>query len=127
MVAIGSTPFVYYRQMVQDNLDNERSYDQMPNFTAADVLRLTGIGRNEYIELLNQSRSKKSISMVTGLFRRTSTENKNILPKKMPRKDFSRSDGVLEVWKVIRKKHLTLKFCSWINLRKSSSETMVEC
>ena len=88
MVAIGSTPFVYYRQMVQDNLDNERSYDQMPNFTAADVLRLTGIGRNEYIELLNQSRSKKSISMVTGLFRRTSTENKIILPKKMPSKDF---------------------------------------
>ena len=100
MVAIGSTPFVYYRQMVQDNLDNERSYDQMPNFTAADVLRLTGIGRNEYIELLNQSRSKKSISMVTGLFRRTSTENKSILPKKMPRKDFSRSDGVFELWKL---------------------------
>lgn len=88
MVAIGSTPFVYYRQMVQDNLDNERSYDQMPNFTAADVMRLTGIGRNEYIELLNQTRTKKSISMVTGLFRRTSTENKSILPKKMPRKDF---------------------------------------
>ncbi|CBY07809.1 unnamed protein product [Oikopleura dioica] len=62
MVAIEVSPFTYYRKMLRAHLESEKSYDQLPNFTAADVLRLTGIGRNEYIDLLNQSRSKKSIT-----------------------------------------------------------------
>jgi hypothetical protein len=37
----------------------EKQYDQIPNFTAADVKRLCGIGRNEYIEILNQCKAKK--------------------------------------------------------------------
>lgn len=37
----------------------ERSYDSLPNFTAADCLRLLGIGRNQYIDLMNQARSNK--------------------------------------------------------------------
>lgn len=71
--------------MLKDNLENERSYDQLPNFTAADVLRLTAIGRNEYIELLNQSRSKRSLSYVTGLFRRTNSQSKLSLPPSLPK------------------------------------------
>lgn len=73
-VAIEVSPFTYYRKMLRAHLEAEKSYDQLPNFTAADVLRLTGIGRNEYIDLLNQSRSKKSITnSISGmLFRKTS-------------------------------------------------------
>lgn len=53
------TPFQYYISIMQDLLEQERSYDSLPNFTAADCLRLLGIGRNQYIELMNQSRSSK--------------------------------------------------------------------
>ncbi|XP_064382636.1 protein FAM91A1-like isoform X2 [Halichondria panicea] len=53
------TPFLYYSNMMQDIMTSERSYDSLPNFTAADCLRLMGIGRNQYIELMNQYRAKK--------------------------------------------------------------------
>ncbi|OWA55200.1 Protein FAM91A1 [Hypsibius exemplaris] len=53
------TPFQFYAQMVQNLFATEQSYDQLPNFTAADCLRVLGIGRNQYIEKMNQSRSKK--------------------------------------------------------------------
>lgn len=36
----------------------EQPYDSIPNFTAADVLRLTGIGRNEFIDIMNKCRAK---------------------------------------------------------------------
>ena len=39
-----------------DNLFAAPSYDALPNFTAADCLRLLGIGRNQYIDLMNQCR-----------------------------------------------------------------------
>jgi len=68
------TPFQYYSQMLEELMAQERSYDSLPNFTAADCedticwlrvnvplpplgLRLMGIGRNQYIDLINQSRS----------------------------------------------------------------------
>ncbi|XP_024377008.1 uncharacterized protein [Physcomitrium patens] len=40
-------------------MKNEQPYDSIPNFTAADVLRLTGIGRNEFIDIMNKCRAKK--------------------------------------------------------------------
>jgi len=40
-------------------MKNEKSYDILPNFTAADVNRLMGIGRNQYIDIMNKVRSKK--------------------------------------------------------------------
>jgi hypothetical protein len=58
--------------MISDLILQEKSYDTLPNFTgrklrkissvnvlvlAADCLRLLGIGRNQYIELINQSRT----------------------------------------------------------------------
>eukprot|EP01137_Pigoraptor_chileana_P010755 Opistho-2@60752 len=52
------TPFSYYSQMLFDIMDAEKSYDALPNFTAADCLRLLGIGRNQYIDMMNQSRTK---------------------------------------------------------------------
>ncbi|XP_032519435.2 protein FAM91A1 [Danaus plexippus] len=51
------TPFIYYIEVVALLIELEKSYDTMPNFTAADCLRLLGIGRNEYLELVAKSRS----------------------------------------------------------------------
>ncbi|KAL4719299.1 hypothetical protein ACJJTC_014623, partial [Scirpophaga incertulas] len=51
------TPFIYYVEVVALLIEMEKSYDTMPNFTAADCLRLLGIGRNEYLELVSKARS----------------------------------------------------------------------
>ncbi|XP_076259821.1 protein FAM91A1 [Rhynchophorus ferrugineus] len=53
------TPFNYYIEIVERLMQAEKSYDTLPNFTAADCLRLLGIGRNEYIDLMNQSKSNR--------------------------------------------------------------------
>ncbi|XP_031352346.1 protein FAM91A1 [Photinus pyralis] len=53
------TPFNYYVSVVERLMQAEKSYDTLPNFTAADCLRLLGIGRNEYIDIMNQSRSNR--------------------------------------------------------------------
>lgn len=69
------TPFNYYIAVLEKLMQAEKSYDTLPNFTAADCklliqfslkpqliisgLRLLGIGRNEYIELMNKSRSNR--------------------------------------------------------------------
>ncbi|CAL9111259.1 unnamed protein product [Musa textilis] len=53
------SPFRYYCDMIFEVLKNEQPYDSIPNFSAADALRLTGIGRNEYIDIMNKCRSKK--------------------------------------------------------------------
>ncbi|KAK7899100.1 hypothetical protein WMY93_019953 [Mugilogobius chulae] len=55
------TPFSYYIGIMEDIMNSEKSYDSLPNFTAADCLRLLGIGRNQYIDLMNQCRSSKKI------------------------------------------------------------------
>ncbi|XP_027333582.1 protein FAM91A1-like [Abrus precatorius] len=51
--------FRYYCDMIFEVMKNEQSYDRIPNFSAADALRLTGIGRNEFIDIMNKCRSKK--------------------------------------------------------------------
>eukprot|EP00794_Sanderia_malayensis_P004770 gene4770-5397_t len=53
------TPFSYYCDMMLNIISHEKSYDSLPNFTAADCLRLLGIGRNQYIEIINQCKSSK--------------------------------------------------------------------
>ncbi|XP_039065514.1 protein FAM91A1-like [Hibiscus syriacus] len=53
------SPFRYYCDMIFDLMRNEQPYDSIPNFSAADALRLTGIGRNEFIDIMNQCKSKK--------------------------------------------------------------------
>ena len=52
------TPFRYYREMLFEMLRSERSYDTIPNFTAADAARLLRVGRNEFLHALNECRSK---------------------------------------------------------------------
>lgn len=53
------TPFVYYIDMLCDLMAHERSYDSLPNFTAADAMRLLGVGRNQYIDILNRCKSTR--------------------------------------------------------------------
>ncbi|KAI1722569.1 protein FAM91A1 [Ditylenchus destructor] len=69
------TPFNYYTSMMIDVMQAEKSYDSLPNFTAVDAMRGLGIGRNQYIELMNQNRSNRK------LFRRGKSV-KDILPQK---------------------------------------------
>uniref|UniRef100_A0A0E0JHK1 FAM91 N-terminal domain-containing protein n=1 Tax=Oryza punctata TaxID=4537 RepID=A0A0E0JHK1_ORYPU len=53
------SPFRYYFLTCFDYVIAEQPYDSIPNFTAADALRLTGVGRNEFIDIMNKCRSKK--------------------------------------------------------------------
>ncbi|KAF3340535.1 Protein FAM91A1 [Carex littledalei] len=53
------SPFRYYCDMIFEVMKNEQPYDSIPNFTAADALRLAGVGRNEFIDIMNKCRSKK--------------------------------------------------------------------
>ena len=53
-----ASAFEYYVEMISDALRAERSFDTIPNFTAADVVRLLRVGRNEFIHALNACRSK---------------------------------------------------------------------
>uniref|UniRef100_A0ACD5VPY6 Uncharacterized protein n=1 Tax=Avena sativa TaxID=4498 RepID=A0ACD5VPY6_AVESA len=53
------SPFRYYCDIMFETMKNEQPYDSIPNFTAADALRLTGVGRNEFIDIMNKCRSKK--------------------------------------------------------------------
>ncbi|CAL8135325.1 unnamed protein product [Orchesella dallaii] len=55
------TPFQYYISIIEKIMEQEKSYDSLPNFTAADCLRLLGIGRNQYIDLMNQHRSSRKL------------------------------------------------------------------
>uniref|UniRef100_A0AC35TQK2 BTB domain-containing protein n=1 Tax=Rhabditophanes sp. KR3021 TaxID=114890 RepID=A0AC35TQK2_9BILA len=71
----GKSPFLYYFQILTEMMSTEKSYDSLPNFTAADVMRLFGIGRNEYMDLVFQNKNKLSF-----LRRRPSV--KDLLPQK---------------------------------------------
>ncbi|KAK8751572.1 hypothetical protein OTU49_009168 [Cherax quadricarinatus] len=80
------TPFQYYISILTDIMSAEKSYDSLPNFTAADCLRLLGIGRNQYIDLMNQCRSSRK------LFRKKNV--RDLLPA-LP------SDITIEPWWVV--------------------------
>ncbi|KAG9156087.1 hypothetical protein Leryth_020680 [Lithospermum erythrorhizon] len=53
------SPFRYYCDIIFEVMRNEQPYDSIPNFSAADALRITGVGRNEFIDIMNKCRSKK--------------------------------------------------------------------
>lgn len=90
------TPFQYYVAMIQDLLDQEKNYDTLPNFTAADCLRLLGIGRNQYIEIMNQCRSSKKFF---GVIRRA--PHKDLLPSKPVKK------VLIEPWWIVNPGYIT--------------------
>lgn len=76
MKGLQITPFQYYREMMISIMQKDESYDLLPNFTAADAVRLLGVGRNEYINAMNASRSNRSFS----LFRKKENQLENLLP-----------------------------------------------
>ncbi|XP_018417715.1 PREDICTED: protein FAM91A1 [Nanorana parkeri] len=93
------TPFSYYIGIMEDIMNSEKSYDSLPNFTAADCLRLLGIGRNQYIDLMNQCRSSKKF------FRRKTA--RDLLPVKPV-------DITIEPWWVVQSGYITeddIKIC----------------
>lgn len=53
------TPFRYYSDILADAMREDLPYDAVPNFTAADAVRVVGVGRNEYIAIMVQAKSKK--------------------------------------------------------------------
>ena len=72
------TPFQYYILVLENIMSQEKSYDSLPNFTAVDCLRLLGIGRNQYIELMNKTRTKSKFGgLASSLFRKS---YKDLLP-----------------------------------------------
>ncbi|XP_072906565.1 protein FAM91A1 isoform X1 [Hemitrygon akajei] len=94
------TPFSYYIGIMEDIMNSEKSYDSLPNFTAADCLRLLGIGRNQYIDLMNQCRSSKKF------FRRKTA--RDLLPVKPV-------EITIEPWWVVQAGFITeddIKLCS---------------
>ncbi|XP_068094103.1 protein FAM91A1 isoform X2 [Hyperolius riggenbachi] len=94
------TPFSYYVGIMEDIMNSEKSYDSLPNFTAADCLRLLGIGRNQYIDLMNQCRSSKKF------FRRKTA--RDLLPVKPV-------EITVEPWWVVQAGYITeddIKVCS---------------
>uniref|UniRef100_A0A2I3GXG5 FAM91 N-terminal domain-containing protein n=1 Tax=Nomascus leucogenys TaxID=61853 RepID=A0A2I3GXG5_NOMLE len=94
------TPFSYYTGIMENIMNSEKSYDSLLNFTAADRLRLLGIGRNQYIDLMNQCRSSKKF------FRRKIA--RDLLPIKPV-------EIAIEVWWVVQAGYITeddIKICT---------------
>eukprot|EP00041_Stephanoeca_diplocostata_P003725 m.37467 g.37467 ORF g.37467 m.37467 type:complete len:874 (+) comp14563_c0_seq2:179-2800(+) len=76
VVELKTTPFAYYHSILTDMIRSEKSYDSLPNFSAGDCLNCLGIGRNQYIEIINQSKSKGSF------FNRSRKDPRLLLPDK---------------------------------------------
>ncbi|VDM20176.1 unnamed protein product [Hydatigera taeniaeformis] len=74
------TPFKYYRNIVHQTMLSELSYDRLPNFTAADCYQILGIGRNEYMDLLNVYKGKLCSSQ-SSLVETPSSVLDELLPK----------------------------------------------
>ncbi|KAL7984082.1 hypothetical protein Chor_002652 [Crotalus horridus] len=106
------TPFSYYTGIMEDIMNSEKSYDSLPNFTAADCLRLLGIGRNQYIDLMNQCRSSKKF------FRRKTA--RDLLPMKPV-------EIAIEAWWVVQAGYITeddIKIC--IPCEKSAVDKIID-
>ncbi|KAM4688638.1 protein FAM91A1 [Discoglossus pictus] len=106
------TPFSYYIGIMEDIMNSEKSYDSLPNFTAADCLRLLGIGRNQYIDLMNQCRSSKKF------FRRKTA--RDLLPMKPV-------EISVEAWWVVQAGYITeddIKMCS--NAEKRAIDKIID-
>lgn len=54
------TAFNYYIEVIAHLLRLDKSYDTLPNFTAADILRVLGLGRNEYLFILSEIKTKNT-------------------------------------------------------------------
>ena len=88
LLSRGVTPFSYYTDLLSAFMAKEGSYDQLPNILAADVVRVMGVGRNEYIGAMN---SAKALKMQWRLQRRQAVAKQlPELPKKVALKNWWR-------------------------------------
>ncbi|EGC40619.1 hypothetical protein DICPUDRAFT_146568 [Dictyostelium purpureum] len=86
------TPFKYYLIMMIETMTNSKSYDELPNFTAVDCLRVLEIGRNQFIDLMNKCRSKGN------LFKKKKDVIRGLLPQKSLEKN-------IDYWWIIKYGH----------------------
>ena len=63
------TPFAFYCDILVDSMKADSAYDTIPNFTAADIASVVGVGRNEYISIMNEAKSKVLWRVNKGLVR----------------------------------------------------------
>ncbi|CAN6342362.1 unnamed protein product [Urochloa humidicola] len=90
------SPFRYYCDILFEAMKNEQPYDSIPNFSAADALRITGVGRNEFIDIMNKCRSKKIMWKL----------NKSIAKELLPPEP---ADLAIESWWGVRFVNFTLE------------------
>ncbi|KAF8748891.1 hypothetical protein HU200_012818 [Digitaria exilis] len=90
------SPFRYYCNVLFEAMKNEQPYDSIPNFSAADALRITGVGRNEFIDIMNKCRSKKIMWKL----------NKSIAKELLPTEP---ADLAIEPWWGVRFVNFTLE------------------
>ncbi|AQK86166.1 FAM91A1-like protein [Zea mays] len=90
------SPFRYYCDVLFEAMKNEQPYDSIPNFSAADALRITGVGRNEFIDIMNKCRSKKIMWKL----------NKSIAKELLPAEP---ADLAIEPWWGVRFVNFTLE------------------
>jgi hypothetical protein len=64
-----ASPFEYYVEMVCDALRVQKAYEEFPNFTAADVLRVVGIHRNNYLEALQKCQERGAAAKISRAIR----------------------------------------------------------
>ncbi|KAJ3440194.1 protein fam91a1 [Anaeramoeba flamelloides] len=72
------TPFKYYIEILVQVMSEGSSYDSIPNFPANDIVRLVGIGRNQYIDIANKLK-KKSFSF---FLKKKDKQIRELLPKR---------------------------------------------
>ncbi|XP_062232559.1 uncharacterized protein LOC133929808 [Phragmites australis] len=94
--AMRISPFRYYCDVLFEAMKNEQPYDSIPNFSAADALRITGVGRNEFIDIMNKCKSKKIMWKL----------NKSIAKELLPAQP---ADLAIEPWWGVRFVNFTLE------------------
>ncbi|KAJ4454425.1 putative Protein FAM91A1 [Paratrimastix pyriformis] len=75
-----TTAYTFYLEMLLDLLKNQKSFDTIPNFPGRDVVRLIGVGRNEFIDSMNRYRTKGFV-----LFKKRSALMGVLPPRPRPR------------------------------------------
>lgn len=63
------SPFAFYIDILADTMKDDKAYDFIPNFTAADIANTVGIGRNQYIAIMQQAKSKMLWRVNKGIVR----------------------------------------------------------
>eukprot|EP00792_Barthelona_sp_PAP020_P004878 TRINITY_DN2392_c0_g1_i1.p1 TRINITY_DN2392_c0_g1~~TRINITY_DN2392_c0_g1_i1.p1 ORF type:complete len:651 (+),score=131.02 TRINITY_DN2392_c0_g1_i1:666-2618(+) len=86
------TAFDYYYNMIRNCILNDLNYSSIPNMTAADITRLLGISRNEFIDLVNEIKASK------GFF----TSKEKTLDSALPSHPIPMKEDWIKEWWIIK-------------------------